>query len=214
MVDLHLSDDEQAERLKAWWKENGTSVIIGALIGIGIIVGLNFWREYKTSQAESASGFYENMLANYRDKNMDLAAGVGEKVMGNYSSTPYAGKAALLLAKIKFEENDLATAKSHLRWAMDNAIEAATRHAARLRLARIFFAEKEYDQASALIVVDDYGGFRSEYKELQGDIHMARGETVEARDAYQAALEDLPKGSSYGEILQIKADNAVVDINQ
>jgi len=43
MADFELkSDEEKAEELKAWWKQNGTSVIAGIAltIGIAIIAGL------------------------------------------------------------------------------------------------------------------------------------------------------------------------------
>ncbi len=214
MVDIHLSDDEQAERLKAWWKENGSSVIIGAIVGIGVIVGVNFWRDYKTSQGETVSALYEMMLGNYRQQNMTVAETTGGKIMGSYSSTPYAGKAALLLAKISFDKKDITSAKSQLRWAMHNSIEPATVHAATLRLARILLSEKQYTQVDELISVDDFGGFESEYMELQGDLHMAQGKVEQAREAYLAAAQTLPAGSSYGDILKMKADNAVIDTAQ
>jgi predicted negative regulator of RcsB-dependent stress response len=214
MVDLHLSDDEQAERLKAWWKENGSSVAIGAIVGIGVIVGVNLWRDYKTSQGESASALYEMMLGNYRQQNFAVSETTGGTIMGSYSSTPYAGKAALLLAKISFDKNDLTSAKSQLRWAMTNSVESATVHAARLRLARILLLEKQYTQVDWLISVDDVGGCESDYKELQGDLHMALGEADQAREAYLAATQLLPEGSSYGDILKMKADNAVVQTSQ
>lgn len=212
MVDLHLSDDEQAERLKAWWKQNGSSVIVGAIVGIGVIVGVNLWRDYKTSQGETASALYEMMLGNYREQNIAVSETTGGKIMGSYSSTPYAGKAALLLAKMSFEKNDITSAKSQLRWAMNNSIEPATVHAARLRLARILLSEKQFTQVGELISVDDFGGFDSEYNELRGDLHMALGEVDQAREAYLAAAQMLPEGSSYGDILKMKADNAVIDI--
>lgn len=214
MVDLHLSDDEQAERLKAWWKENGTSVVVGAIVGIGVIVGVNSWRDYKTSQGEAASALYEMMLGNYREQNIAVSETTGGKIMGSYTSTPYAGKAALLLAKISFDKNDVTSAKSQLRWAIHNSTEPATVHAARLRLARILLSEKQYAQVDELISVDDFGGFESEYKELQGDLHMAQGEIDQAREAYVAAAQTLPQGSSYGEVLRMKADNALMGAAQ
>ncbi len=214
MVDLHLSDDEQAERLKAWWKENGSSVIVGAIVGIGVIVGVNYWRDYKTSQGETASALYEMMLGNYRQQNITVSETTGGKLMGLYSSTPYAGKAALLLAKISFGKNDINSAKSQLRWAMNNAIEPATVHAARLRLARILLSEKQHTQVNELISIDEFGGFESEYMELRGDLHISLGEADQGREAYLAAAQMLPEGSSYGDILKMKADNAVIDTAQ
>ena len=35
----YLSEEEQVEALKKWWKDNGTSVIAGVVLGFGIIFG-------------------------------------------------------------------------------------------------------------------------------------------------------------------------------
>ena len=51
MIDPRYSEDEQAERLKEWWKKNGTSVIVGVVIGVSAIVGVNLWRNYTQTQA-------------------------------------------------------------------------------------------------------------------------------------------------------------------
>ncbi len=214
MVDLHLSDDEQAERLKSWWKENGSSVIVGAIVGIGIIVGVNFWRDYKSSQSETASAMYESMLAAYRQQNLEVSEKIGAEIMNNFANTPYAGTAALLLAKISFENKDLDSARGQLRWAMDNSADKATVHAARLRLARILLSENRNEQVKEMLNVTDHGGFESEYRELQGDLHLSLGEHAQAREAYQSALENLPEGSTYGEILRLKVDNAAAGTNQ
>ena len=38
-MSTYLSDDEQAEALKKWWKENAVSIIVNAGLGFGIIFG-------------------------------------------------------------------------------------------------------------------------------------------------------------------------------
>ncbi len=214
MVDLHLSDDEQAERLKAWWKENGSSVIVGAIAGIGIIVGVNLWRDFKSSQAETASALYESMLATYRQQNVEASTKTGAEILNKFQNTPYAGMAALLLAKINFDKKDIDSARGQLRWAMDNSKDPATVHTARLRLARILLSENRIDQVKELLNVTDFGGFQSEYKELEGDVYMSLGERAQAHEAYQSALETLPEGSTYREILRLKLDSAMADTDR
>ena len=39
----HLTDEEQVEKVKAWLKENGTSIVAGVVIGLGGIFGWQFW---------------------------------------------------------------------------------------------------------------------------------------------------------------------------
>ena len=43
-MSTYLSDDEQAEALKKWWKENAVSIIVGAGLGFGIIFGWQGWQ--------------------------------------------------------------------------------------------------------------------------------------------------------------------------
>ncbi len=211
MVDPHFSEEEQVERLKAWWKQNGTSVIYGAVIGLAIVVGVNYWRDYRTGRAENASALYEKMMIDYAEKQVADAEAAGANLMKSFESTPYAGKAALFLARISVEKNDLTSAKAQLRWAMEHSPEPATVHAARLRLARLLLQENQLDEVENLVQVNDMGGFDSEYQELRGDLAMLRGNAAGARDAYRAALDKLPKGSTYNELLAMKLDNAITE---
>ena len=127
--------------------------------------------------------------------------------MQDFAATPYAGKAALLLAKTSFEAGDAPSSRSQLQWAIDHATEEATRHAARLRLARIMLDQAEIESALKLIDVKDQGGFESEYQELKGDLLLKKGDMDGARRAYRQAKESLPPNSSYARILNIKLDD-------
>ena len=46
-----VTDDEQVERIKKWWSDNGSSVIAGLVIGIGGLVGWRYWVDYKINVA-------------------------------------------------------------------------------------------------------------------------------------------------------------------
>ncbi len=214
MVDFDLSEEEQAERLKKWWKENATSIIVGVVIGVGAIVGINLWRDYQTTQSESASGLYEHMLSAYRQQQPDQATATAEQIVREYTSSPYAGKAGLLLAKIHYENKDIENTEARLRWVIDNAVESATAHAARLRLGRVLLAEGKIQQVKNLLAVTDYGGFESEYKELEGDLYFEMGAPVSAKSAYQRALEMLADGSNYEDILLMKLDNVATEASE
>ena len=38
------TEEEQVEKLKAWLKENGLSIVMGIVIGVGGIGGYNYWQ--------------------------------------------------------------------------------------------------------------------------------------------------------------------------
>lgn len=49
-MNMQLTEEEQVEALKKWWKENGTAVIVGVVIGISAVVGFWKWREYRDAR--------------------------------------------------------------------------------------------------------------------------------------------------------------------
>ena len=58
-MSTYQTEEEQVEAIKAWWKENGKSVIGGAVLGLALVGGFKGWTEYSRVQAESASSYYE-----------------------------------------------------------------------------------------------------------------------------------------------------------
>lgn len=205
MNDPRYSEEEQVERLKEWWKKNGTSVIVGVAIGVSAIVGVNYWRDYTRAQSEGASALYMQLLSIEGADSKQL----GSELMSDYSDTPYAELAALYLAKINYEAGDMDGAESMLRWAMDNARLASNQHAARLRLARVYLDTGRTAEAEQLAGAERYDGFESEYKELMGDIAMLKGDADKARSNYEEALSALPDGSNYSGLLVLKLDRAI-----
>jgi predicted negative regulator of RcsB-dependent stress response len=206
-VHSYQTDDEQLERLKAWWKQYGRYVVYGLVLGGLVVAGVNYWRDFKATRAESASGLYQGMMTAYQAKKTDTAKSEATKLVNDYAGTPYAGKAALLLAKIAFDAGDRTGARTQLSWAMDHATEAAVRHAARLRLGHLMLDQGDVDQALALAEVKDQDGFESQYQELRGDVFVKKGRVAEARTAYRRALETLPAGSPYAQVLSMKFDD-------
>lgn len=203
---MQLSDEEQSERLRTWWKENGVSVITGAVLGIAVIGGVNYWRYYKTDQAETASSLYNQVLA---EQGSEAAVDAGRRLIDEFSGTPYAGKAALFLAKMAFEDGNIDEARGRLEWALAEAPDPADRKVARLRLARIALGQGDLERADELLAGLEVGGYRSAYSELRGDLAMARNNPAEARKEYEAALEALPEGSGFADMLNRKLDVAI-----
>jgi predicted negative regulator of RcsB-dependent stress response len=50
-VDEYLSDNEQVERLRTWWRENGWFVIGGVALGFLALFGWRQYGEYRIGQA-------------------------------------------------------------------------------------------------------------------------------------------------------------------
>ncbi len=198
---------DETERLKKWWKNYGPALILGIALGSAALGGLKYWQYHKAKQAEAASQLYEQLTQNFQRRAIAGVDETGNKLVRDYAATPYAGKAALIMAKMHFDSSDIQGARQHLQWAMDQATETATRHIARLRLARLMLDQGELDPALALAKIADPAGFEAEYQELQGDILLASGRPEDARRAYRAALDRLPKESPYQRVLSMKLDD-------
>lgn len=201
------ADQEELDKIKDWWKNYGYALIAGVLLGAAILVGVRYWTQHKEQSSQAASVIYEQMIQNYRARKPDLVRFSGESLINEYSSTPYAGMAALILARMDFDAGDMAGARKRLQWAVENADDVATVHAARLRLARLNLSGGDKDAALALLDVTDQAGFKTEYEELKGDIYAAQGKNQEARAAFGEALKRLPVGSPYAPVLNMKLDD-------
>jgi predicted negative regulator of RcsB-dependent stress response len=199
--------DDQLANLKNWWKQYGNALIAGIVIGLVLLGGGTYWKQYKIQRAETASQIYENLLADLQQGKPDAVSAAATKLMQDYDATPYAGKSALLLARQRFDAKDIAGARAHLEWAVKNAIEASVQHSARLRLAQLLLDQGETAAALALASIKDTDGFISGYEEIKGDALLAQGDRDGARRAYQAAIEKLPRVSSYLPALTMKRDN-------
>lgn len=203
----YVSEQEQVEALKKWWKENGKAVLAGVVLGLGILFGGRAWIDYRHTQAEKASGQYAELMAAKERGDNAVAVQKGEEILKDYSSTPYATLAALALAEVKLAQGDTAAARTQLQWVADNAKQAGIKHVAQLRLGRVLISEGNPDAALALVPMGDTEGFAAAYEELKGDAYVVKGDIAQARAAYQKALDALEPTAPNRALLQMKLDD-------
>lgn len=200
------TDEEKVEAIKRWWKENGVSIAIGVVIGVGAIIGWRAWQGHQESQAQTASATFEQLLAVAQaETDPGAALGLAERLREEFADTPYATLASLILARVAFAEQDRTTAKQALEQALETAPDPALRRIAALRLTRILIAEGDLAGARALIDAhEEAGPFAGEFAMLRGDIALEEGALEQARQAYEAALA---AGVSQPRLLEIKLAN-------
>jgi predicted negative regulator of RcsB-dependent stress response len=202
-----LQEQEQIAELKAWWKDYGRLVILGATFGALVVAGFQGWRYYRHTQTLAAVALYEQLdqaeRAGDRKRIPELATAIAAK----YAATPYAAFAALSAARAAYEGRDLGEAKARLRWVVENARREELRDVARLRLAGVLLDEKNYDEALKLLESKPGESMTGLYADLKGDILLAQGKGEDARSAYQLALDRSEAGSPYRATLQLKLDS-------
>lgn len=197
------TEQEELEKLKEWWKNYGGALVVGVVLGLALLFGNKYWTQYREEQRAAASNLYAQMLQQAQESKTDAARDSGAKLLEEYVRTPYAGMAALMLARLSIEANDATAAREHLEWAIANATDDAVRHTARLRLGRLHIADGQYEAALAL-VQNDAPGFEADYLELKGDAYVGMKQHDEARAAYSDALRQLPPQASGRRLLEMK----------
>jgi len=207
-VDVYLSEQEQVEAIKKWWKDNGTAVIAGIAIGLLGVFGWKYWQNQQQALAENASAAYQNLLVLVDQGNQDAAGPKGQQVAQQYERSGYAVLATFTMARLAMEAGDSETAKRHLKWISDNATRPEFQGLARLRLSRIYLNEGDTESAWSLLGHESLEQPpKASYYELKGDIRIAQGKPEDARAEYLQALRLTESKQGDTALLQLKLDD-------
>lgn len=200
----YKTDDEKVEELKAWWKENGTSVIAGVALAIAALFGWEYWKDYKASTAAEASALYSKVTEAAEKAPAQAMADV-KTLQDDYSSTPYSAIASLKAAQQFAEKGDYDQAVTALRWVVNNGKQDEYKYLASIRLARVLLAANKQEEALKLTDQTYPAAYQSLLEELKGDIYTAQNKSAEARAAYDKAILGNSGGST--EFIKMKRDN-------
>lgn len=186
-MDDYLSDKEQVERLRQWWRENGWFLIGGVALGLLAIYGYNQYYAYRDRQSEAAYVQYDAISAEVADGDQAQAESLLADMRGEFPDHAYTFQAALLVASKQIvTAPDAAVEK--LRFVMEQSDDPELSMVARLRLARVLAYREQHQEALRLLEVPEPGQFAGRIAEIKGDIHTALGETEAARSAYLQAM--------------------------
>jgi len=203
-----LEEQEQLASLKAWWKDNGTLVLVAIAAAAITFAGWQGWNNWKDGQARQAAGLYESLLKALVAGDAKAMREPGGELAEKFPGSLYASMGALAQARFYFERNDLKNAKAQLQWALEHAKSGEMRDLARLRLAGVLVDEKSYDEALKLLEAKHSPALEAQYAALRGDALVARNRPDEAKAAYRAALEKADAARSPGlrESVQVRLD--------
>lgn len=206
-MEFNTTDQQDVEKLKKWWQENGRSLVMGLALGVAGILGWQYWQGYTTQRSEVASMEFELLMAALQAGRTQEVESRAEQLQLNLATTPYAALASLAVARSKLDAGDHVGAEANLQWAIDNANEPAIADLALLRLIRVRLDAGNTDGARALIPAQTPEGFAAVLEELVGDIAVAEGKAGEARDAYVRALAAMSPSDVRRSMVQMKHDD-------
>jgi predicted negative regulator of RcsB-dependent stress response len=186
MVDDYLSDREQEEALRNWWRDNWRWIIGGIVLGAAVLAGWRYWQAHTTKQAEEAASLYSEYQTAGAD--VEKAKAPFDRLSSEFPSSPYTLQARLLQAKQYVDTGRYEEAATQLRTVADTAKDEELAQIARQRLARVLIQQGKHDEALALLDPEKAGKFAPQVREIRGDALVAKGDNDAARAEYAAAL--------------------------
>jgi len=200
------TEEEQVERLKAWLKENGLSIVLGIIIGVGGIGGYNYWVHVQETTAAEASKHFAQMMEALSAGNTDIVQAQADTLVSDYGSTDYAMMAQLALAKSHVANGEFEKAASALQQVVGSAAQEPLAFVARTRLAAVQIQSEQYEEALTSLSIEFPEEFAAIVNELRGDIYALQGKSAAAIEAYRKAQTAQPRPANV-EFLQQKLDD-------
>jgi len=198
----HLSDEQQLESLKRWWRENGMQLVLVIALTLAGWYGWQQWQDNKKVRAEMGSLIYIEMMDIASQAPLSALLDVQREAMveksallkKDYANTQYANYAGLLLAKLAVAEKRFDDAAQELQTVIDNTQGEELSYIARMRLARLEMGRKNYPQALSVLEGETPPAILASVAELRGDIYLFAGDSLAARAAYQSAIDAVGSG--------------------
>ena len=207
MAVYDLEEQDKIDDLKAFWRRWGnafSTVVIAICLAF---IGVQGWRWYQNKQADEAAVLYGAVASAVRANDVPKARDAMSQLAGRFGSTGYAPRAALLYAKLAWDQRDKAGAKAQLTWVVDYASDDDLKQIARYRLAEALLDEKNYDEALKVLDAKHSDAYAGLYADLRGDALAAAGRREDARAAYQVALAKIDAKTAYRQFVQVKLDS-------
>ncbi len=198
-MEIYSTEEQQEEAIKQFLKDNGVSLVIGAIVGLGGIWGWNYYQEAELNTIA------QNSIEFAKVEKADNVVAQGESFVAAHGDTQYGQLAQLLMVKSLVESKDYDKAITILKDVIASDVDSSVKSVATVRLARIELATGKTDAALATLNTIADKAFTTIKNELSGDAYIAKGELEQARAAYQAALD--AAGEQVSSDLRMKFDD-------
>ena len=207
-----MTEDEQLESIKKWWKKYGH--LVGLLLSLVLlgIAGYRYLNWHHEKMQYQASDVYEHMMVALSDENTKSVKAYANQLINEYSRTVYADAAHLTLAKVYVEKEQLSQAKNELKRVIDTTSMAPLKQVAKIRIARLLAADKDYSQALNDISVIDDNAYLPVINELKGDIFSALGQYQKAITSYDLANKEIKTNGMSNLFLEMKTNELAMKI--
>ncbi|AOT07086.1 YfgM family protein [Pseudoalteromonas luteoviolacea] len=204
-MEIYSTEEQQAEAIKNFFRENGTSLALGAVLALGGLYGWKAYNQNQIASAETSSEAYNTLIESGE------VLSKSDAFLADNADSNYAVLAAFVAAREAVEAGKLELAATKLQFVVDTVKSPELKATALLRLARVQAAQGESEKALSTLSQSVPAGFTAQVAEVKGDIYLSQGEKDKAREQYQAAID--ADGAENNALLQIKLDDLAIVSN-
>ena len=183
-----IEEEQEINQLKDWWKENGKTIIVAFILGVGGMFGWRYWQAHQAEQIAQASAQYDMLIYSAQQDEQAKKANIEQFVQAN-SKTAYAVFALLDEAKKATEKQDFVAAEVNLNQALTQSQDEVLTSIVALRLSAVQFQLGQLDNALTTLNQVKGESFNARKAILTGDIQVAKGDKVAAKNSFEQAQQ-------------------------
>ena len=183
-----IEEEQEINQLKDWWKENGKTIIVAFILGVGGMFGWRYWQAHQAEQIAQASAQYDALIYSAQQDEQAKKANIEQFVQAN-SKTTYAVFALLDEAKKAAEKQDFAAAEVNLNQALTQSQDEVLTSIVALRLSAVQFQLGQLDNALTTLNQVKGESYNARKALLTGDIQVAKGDKVAAKNSFEQAQQ-------------------------
>ena len=179
----NMSNEEEAELLKTWWRDYGRYLALAGIVGVGLHFGWGLYKKKQNARKTAASELFQQSF-------QGTAAQISQaqkKLINQFSKSPYAALSQLSVAKVAVEDKQYPKADKALQWVVDHTKMDELKDVARLRMARIDLSQHHPEHALSALKPIKSLGFKAMCQTLKGDSYLQMGQIKSAEQAYKLA---------------------------
>ncbi|MEX4350206.1 YfgM family protein [Haemophilus influenzae] len=183
-----IEEEQEINQLKEWWKENGKTIIVAFILGVGGMFGWRYWQAHQAEQIAQASAQYDALINSVQQDEQAKKANIEQFVQAN-NKTAYAVFALLDEAKKATEKQDFSAAEANLNQALTQSQDEVLTSIIALRLSAVQFQLGQLDNALSTLNQVKGESFNARKAILTGDIQVAKGDKVAAKNSFEQAQQ-------------------------
>jgi predicted negative regulator of RcsB-dependent stress response len=204
---MELDEHEQGERVRAWLRQNGSSLILGIALGLALVFGFKWWQGKGATHQLEAAKQYQLMADAVAAKDAAKVQAFATQLTGDFGDTAYGALARLRQAAFLADTGKTAEAIKLLQ-ATPEKERADLAEIRKTRLARLLLVSGKADEAGKVLAGIATPSFPEVSEELRGDIALAKGDRDAARKAYENALTHLDQAAATRQLVELKLIDA------